>query len=65
MLTTHGTELYVLSMLVHKYSIIIDQGVVEPGHGKDIADFINNKYNIFLSMLMTGMKLSSITRYDT
>ena len=37
-----ATALYLLSMLAHAYNIIIDRGVVAPGHGREFVHGLNN-----------------------
>ena len=35
------TALYLFSMMVHRYNIIIDRGVGAPGHGREVVDGLN------------------------
>ena len=37
-----ATALYLLSMLVHSYNIIIDCGVVAPGNNIEVVDGLND-----------------------
>ena len=41
------TAIYLLSMLAHAYSIIIDRGVVAPGYGREVVDGLNANDKIF------------------
>ena len=42
------TELYLLSMLSHKYNIVIYPGVGAPGNGKYVVDGLNATDKMFL-----------------
>ena len=53
----YATALYLLSMLSHLYSIIIDRGVGAPAHCKYVVDVFNVNDIRFLTMLMTTVKL--------
>ena len=35
------TELYLMSVLSQRHSIIFDRGISAPGHGKEVVDGIN------------------------
>ena len=52
-------------MLVHTYNIVIYRCIGEPVHGRYVFDGINATDKIFLSMLMTNVKLPGSTRYGT
>ena len=41
----------------HVYNIVIDSGIGEPGHGKYVVDGFNDTGKMFLSILMTAVKL--------
>ena len=47
-----ANEIYLLSMLSHTYTIVIDRGIVAPGHGEDFVDFLNATYKRFVTMFM-------------
>ena len=44
-----ASVLYLMSVMSQYYSIIIDQGISSPGHGKEVVDGINavDKYYIY------------------
>ena len=39
------TSLYLSSLLAHAYYIIIDSGVLEPGHGREVVGGLNATKN--------------------
>ena len=44
-----ASALYLMSVLSQYYSVIIDQGISAPGHGKEVVDGINEIDKIYIS----------------
>ena len=59
-----ATVLYLLSMLAHKYNIMIDSDVGAPGHGREVVDGLNAT-NFFLSMSTTTVQLPVALAYES
>ena len=55
------TALYLLSILAHKYNIIIDRVVGATGHGIEVVDGLNDTKNKILSMLMKPVQPTGAT----
>ena len=51
-------------MLAHEYNIIIDRGIVAPGHVREVVDGINTKKR-FIPILLTNLQLPITSGYDT
>ena len=51
-------------MLTQVYNIIIDHGVAETIHGREVVDGLDDIAIFFLSMLMITVKLSSASGYN-
>ena len=47
------------------YSITIDWGISEPGHGKNVADGINDVYKRSIYQLMSNVQLPGSNRFDS
>ena len=47
------------------YSIIIDKGISEPGHGKEVVDGLNDVYKWYIYKLMSTVKLHRQNRFDS
>ena len=52
-------------MLSHYFSIIIERGIIEPGHDRELVDGINAIYKWFLLQIMTTAQLPGAKRHDT
>ena len=61
----YATVLYVLSILAHAYNIIIDSGCGSLRHRREVVDGLNDTDKMFLSMLMTTLKLTGAEYYDS
>ena len=61
----YDTALYLLSMLVYTYNIIIDSDVVSQVNGREGVDGLNAIEKKSLSMLMTNLKLPNASSYDS
>ena len=46
-----ASALYLMSVISHTYSLIIDRGISAPGHGKEVVDVLNavGKRYIYIS----------------
>ena len=56
---------FLFSMLSQSYNIIIDHGIIAPGHGRDVVDGMNATNNFFLVQLMETMKVSGSKGNET
>ena len=48
-----STSLYLMSVLSQCHSIIFDQGIHAPGHGKEVVDSLNTIYKLYMYQLMS------------
>ena len=46
-----------MSVMSQCYSIIIDQGISAPGHGKEVVDGLNDVDNRYIYQLMSKVQL--------
>ena len=46
-----------MSVMSQCYSVIIDRGIIAPGHGKEVADGINAIEKRYIYQLMSNVKL--------
>ena len=47
------------------YSIIIDRGIIAPGHGKEVVDGLNNFDKRYIYQLITTVKLPGSIIFDS
>ena len=47
------------------YSIIIDRGISAPGHGKEVADGLNDVDKRYIYQLMSKVQLPASVRFDS
>ena len=52
-----ASALYLMSVLSQCYSIIIDRGIIAPGHGKEVVNVINAIYKSYIYQLMSNFQL--------
>ena len=52
-------------MLEHAYNIIIDRGVGEPGHEREVIDGLDATKKCLISMLITTVQLHGTEAYDS
>ena len=52
-----ASELYLMSVLSQRHSIIFDRGISAPGHGKEAVDGLNVIDKRYLYQLMSTVKL--------
>ena len=53
----YASSLYLMSVMLQCYSVIIDLGISAPGHGKEVVDGINSIYKHYMYQLMTTVQL--------
>ena len=54
-----------MSVMSQTYSIIIDQGISAPGHGKEVVDGLNAVDKRYIYQLMSKVKLPGSVRFDS
>ena len=47
------------------YSIIIDRGIIEPGHGKEVVDWLNDVDKRCIYQFMSTVQLPGSVRFDS
>ena len=47
------------------YSVIIDQGISTPGHGKYVVDVLNAVDKSYIYKLVSNVKLPGSNRFDS
>ena len=52
-----AASLYLMSVLSQRHSIIFDQGISAPGHGKEVVDGLNDIYKCYMYQLMSTVQL--------
>ena len=60
-----ASELYFMLVMSQCYSIIIDQGISEPGHCKEVVDGLNAVDNGCIYKLMSTVKLPGSNIFDS
>ena len=58
-----ASVLYLMSVMSQFYSIIIDQGISAPRHGKDVVDEINSVGKRYIYQLMYTVQLPGSNRF--
>ena len=58
-------ELYLMSMLSKAFSVIIDRGISEPGHSREVLYSLNAIDKRFILQLMPNVQLPGAKSYDT
>ena len=59
-----ATALYLMSVLSQLHSIIFDQGISAPGHGKEVAVGTNAIDKLYMYQLMSTIKLPGSKRFE-
>ena len=54
-----------MSVLSQCYSIIIDQGISAPGHGKEVVDGINTIDKRYIYQLVSNVQLPRSKTFDS
>ena len=60
-----ASALYLMSVMSQTYSIIIDRGISEPGHGKEVVDGLNDVDKRYIYQLMSKIQLPGSIRFDS
>ena len=60
-----ASELYRVSFMSQCYSVIIDQGIIASGNGKEVVDGINAVDNLYIYQLMSNVQLPGSNRFDS
>ena len=47
------------------YSVIIDRGISENGHGKEVVDVLNDVGKNYIYKLMSSVQLTGSNRFDS
>ena len=50
-----ASALYRMSVMPHCYSVIIDRGISEPGHGKEVEDGLNAVDKRYIYQLISNV----------
>ena len=59
-----ASALYLMSVMYQCYSVIIDRGISEPGHGKEVVDGINAVDKRYIYQLMSTVQLPGSNIFD-
>ena len=54
-----------MSVMSQTYSIIIDQGISAPGHGKEVVDGLNAVDKRYIYQLMSKVQLPGSIRFES
>ena len=54
-----------MSAMFQFYSVIIDRGIIAPGHGKEFVDGINAIDKCYIYQLMPNVHLPGSVRFDS
>ena len=60
-----ASALYLMSVMPQTYSIIIDRGISEPGHGKEVVDVLNAIDKHYIYQLMSTVQLTGSNIFDS
>ena len=60
-----ASALYLMSVMSQTYSIIIDRGIIAPGHGKEVFDGINAVGKRYIYQLMSKVQLPGSVIFDS
>ena len=52
-----ATAIYLMSVLYQRHSIIFDQGIISPGHGKYVVEGLNAIAKRYMYQLMSTVQL--------
>ena len=59
-----ASELYLMSVMLQCYTIIIDRGISAPGHGKEVFDSLNAIDKHYIYGLMSNVQLPGSICFD-
>ena len=60
-----ASALYLMSVISQTYSLIIDRGIIAPGHGKEVVGGINAVDKRYIYQLMSKVQLPGSIRFDS
>ena len=60
-----ASALYLMSVMSQTYSLIINRGISEPGHGKELVDGLNAVDKCYIYQLMSKVQLPGSVRFDS
>ena len=60
-----ASALYLMSVMSHCYSIIIDRGISAPGNGKEVVDGLNDVDKSYIYQLMSTVQLPGSNIFDS
>ena len=60
-----ASSLYLMSVMSQCYLIIIDQGISEPGHDKEVVHGLNAVDKRYIYQLMSTVQLPGSNRFDS
>ena len=60
-----SSALYLMSVMSQTYSLIIDWGIIAPGHGKEVVDGINAVDKRYIYQLMSKVQIPGSVRFDS
>ena len=62
---TCASALYLMSVMLQCCSIIIDRGISEPGHGKEVVDGLNAVDKLYIYQLISNVQLPGSVIFDS
>ena len=57
--------MYLMSVMSHCYSVIIDRGISTPGHGKEVVDELNAIDKRYIYQLISNVQLPGLNGFDS
>ena len=60
-----ASELYLISVMSKCYSIIIDQDISAPGHGKEVVDGLNDFDKRYVYQLISTVQIPESIIFDS
>ena len=54
-----------MSVMSQCYSVVIDQGISEPGHGREMSDVLNAIYKRYIYQLINNVQLPGSKTSDS
>ena len=59
------SAMYLMSVMSHCYSVIIDRGISTPGHGKEVVDELNAIDKRYIYQLISNVQLPGLNGFDS
>ena len=60
-----ASEIYLMSVMLKCYSVIIYRGISAPGHGKEVCDGINAIEKLYIYHLMSNVQMTISKLFDS